>query len=269
MTRHAKLLALAAPLGGMLAIAPATATGAKQQQVTIELIFLWKSLPVWRMAIDARLNARGYAVKTTGKALGIVWAFTRWTTTSSAEGSIKGSRIEPLRYRSDSKFRSRKSLIELTYPAPGRTVTRVTPPNSIKDWTPVPAALRQGAPDPLTAIVSTLRFGGDNPCDWQGEIYDGRRRYRLSFRREGEDELKSTMWNRYAGPAIRCRVVRKTLAGWYKKSRSEKDPQRPAPTIWFARFATAGIWLPVKLVARTRWGEVRGELFRYKLAPVK
>ena len=61
MIRHAKLLAFAAPLGGILAIAPAAATGAKQQQVTIELIFLWKSLPVWRMAIDARISVQAEA----------------------------------------------------------------------------------------------------------------------------------------------------------------------------------------------------------------
>ena len=131
----------------------------------------------------------------------------------------------------------------------------------------MPEALRQGAPDPLTAIVARLRPGGANPCTWSGEIYDGRRRYRLTFRQDGEDVLKSNMWNRYSGPAIRCKVISKTLAGWHKESLKGKRKPRPPAVIWFARFKGARMWLPVKLVATTRWGEVRGELFRYKLPP--
>jgi hypothetical protein len=266
MNRHRLLLAFALTMMGTLAAAPAISSGGKQQQVAIQIVFLWKKLPVGRINIDARVNARRYAIKMHTKAVGILWVFTRWTTIASTEGRIVGQQVHPLRYRSDSNFRSSKSLIELTYPAPGKTVTQVTPLKSNADWTPVPEAQRQGAPDPLTAIIASLRPRGANPCAWTGEIYDGRRRYRLSLRQEGQDTLSSNMWNRYAGPAIRCRIITKTLAGWYKKGRTKKRKPRPAPTIWFARINGAGMWLPVKLMAHTRWGRVRGELFRYKFA---
>ena len=271
MIRFARL-AVFALLGGMLVAAPTAPTAAstdERRQISMELVFLWKNLPISRMHIEASINDRRYTVKTRSRALGVAWAFTRWKSVTSAEGTIAGKMVRPLRYLSDSKFRSRESLIRLTYPAPGKTVTQITPLKSSEDWTTVPEAMRQGAPDPLTAIVANLRPGNTNPCNWAGEIYDGRRRYHLGFRQEGEDTLKSSMWNRYAGPAIRCRMIRKTLAGWHKKERAKKGKKRPAPTIWFARIGTAGMWLPVKLMAITRWGQVRGEIFRYKVAATK
>ena len=258
-----------AAIAGMalLAATPAAASTGQQQQVAVELVFLWRGLPVFRMNIDAMVDGSRYVVRTRSRALGLVWAFTRWTTVSRADGVVHGADLRPQRYMSDSKFRSRKSLIELTYPAPGRTVTRISPPESNKDWTPVPDALRQGAPDPLSAIVARLRPGAANPCTWSGEIYDGRRRYRLTFRPDGEDRLTKTIWNRYRGKAIRCRVVTKTLAGWHKNALKDRGKKRPPATIWFARFEGARLWLPVRLVAHTRWGEVRGEIFKFKLTP--
>ena len=251
----------------LFAAIPAGASTGQQQQVAVELVFLWKDLPVFRMNIDARVDGARYVVQTKSRALGLVWAVTRWTTVSRAEGVVRGPRLHPRRYVSDSKFRSRKSLVELTYPEPGRTVTRITPPMSGKDWTAVPEALRQGAPDPLSAIVARLRPGAANPCTWSGEIYDGRRRYRLTLQPDGEDRLSSGTWNRYAGKAIRCKVVTKTLAGWHKSALKDRNEKRPPATIWFARFKGARMWLPVRLVAHTRWGVVRGEIFRFKLTP--
>lgn len=259
----------AVPLACALTFAPAAANTGGQRQVSVELVFLWKGLPVFRMNIDAEITARRYDVRTRSRALGVVWAFTRWTSTSRAQGRVDGPQLRPAQYLSDSKFRSRKSLISLTYPGQGQTVTRITPPKSREDWTPVPEALQQGAPDPLTAIVARLRPGGGNPCSWSGEVYDGRRRYRLSFLPDGEDTLKKSMWNRYAGPAIRCKAMTKTIAGWHKKSLAKKAKPRPPATIWFARFKGIGMWLPVKLVVHSRWGEIRGELSRFKLTPAK
>lgn len=251
----------------LLAATSATAGTGQQQRVAVELVFLWRGLPVLRMTIDATVDDSRYAVRTKSRALGLVWAFTRWTSVSSAAGDVAGKSLQPRRYLADSKFRSRKSRIELTYPSPGRTITRITPPEALKDWTTVPAALRQGAPDPLSTIVAHLRPGAANPCTWSGEVYDGRRRYRLTLRPDGEETLRLGMWNRYRGKAIRCKVVTKTLAGWHKDSLKDKDRKRPPATIWFARFERARMWLPVRLVAQTRWGEVRGELFKYKLTP--
>ena len=129
MIRHATLLALACSAGALMTASSGVAATGKQQNVEVELVFLWKRLPVWRMKIDASINATGYSVKARSRALGVVWAFTRMTSVASAKGSINGRGIQPTRYRSDSKFRSRKSLVELTYPA-GKTVTRITPKKS-------------------------------------------------------------------------------------------------------------------------------------------
>lgn len=136
----------------------------------------------------------------------------------------------------------------------------------------VDKALTDRTTDALSATMDVMqtiaRKGG---CDGSSEVFDGKRRYQMTFRQKQDVMLEATRYNVYAGPATECTIEVKPVAGeWHKKPRGwmsiqEQGRERGTmPTVWFAAMSEGAPAVPVKIRVKTEYGTLFMHLTGYE-----
>jgi hypothetical protein len=258
------------------------------QRLGIDYRFYVGGLDLFAMDVAAELAPTRYSLDTRMRTQGLADTLVSSTILSKVDGAIARGKAVPQRYSSVTEGRFGPRSIEMTYGADGPTDVKVAPPDAEDDRTPVTDDLKRGTVDPLTASLmsaiaqSTISQGRLAPlvaagtasesgaagaapvtCPGTVPVFDGRRRYDIQFTYEGEDTLATSHEAAYAGPAIICRMDTRRIAGFSRKWEREEDRDKPPPPkLWLARLGPEGIVLPVRLVAKTRWGTAIAHLQR-------
>lgn len=120
----------------------------------------------------------------------------------------------------------------------------------------VKARLRAGMPDPLSSLLQTTMFEAKQPCRRRHRIFDGHTIWDLKYRYIKLDRLGKEGSGYYSGPAYKCRVKYKPIAG--QSSRVlQLESQNPLPyvPVWFApvQVDNTTLLVPVKIIFPTKW----------------
>lgn len=116
--------------------------------------------------------------------------------------------------------------------------------------------------DALTAAMTVMqRVAEKGQCEGSDEIFDGDRRFRLTFHHKGQETLHPSYYAFYEGPAVICEAEVTPLAGrWSAKPRgwlSIQEQGRAAgslPTIWMASLEKGAPAVPVRMRVKTDYG---------------
>lgn len=206
-----------------------------------------------------------YTMTTRARTEGVLDVLFGFQLASRAEGRVEAAGVRPLAYRSDSDGRFGRRTIRMVWDERGVPAASTEPPAESDDRDPVTPAQAQGAVDPLTAAIARATLRQGEPCDGRDQLFDGRRRYDLSYVPAGRAELAPNRWSAYAGPAIVCKVRMHRIAGYVRAA--EDDNRRldeRETTLWLAPIE-GGMHLPVKLAADTLWGTVIAHIVRAEL----
>jgi hypothetical protein len=173
-----------------------------------------------------------------------------------------GVGLAPVRYAMEGRWRDRLRRIAMHWPGGEPEVLALVPANA-EEREPVPVELQRGTIDTLTAIVGLLRRVAETGrCEGEAALFDGRRRTDVNARTEGEDTLHAPRSGIFAGPALRCIVEGRQVAGfWSGQGRDEAGAPRSA-TAWLARPQPGMPLIPVRIEAETGWGPVYIHLTR-------
>jgi hypothetical protein len=212
-----------------------------------------------------RLEAERYRLAALMRTTGILAAFIRGEQTAEVEGVVhrEGSvRLAPERYAMEGRWRDRLRRIAMRWPGGEPEVLALIPANT-DEREPVPVELQRGTIDTMTALVGLLRRAAETGrCEGEAALFDGRRRTDVTARTEGEDTLHAHRWGIFAGPALRCSVEGRQVAGfWTGRDREEAGKPRSA-TAWLARPEPGMPLIPVRIEAETGWGPVYIHLTR-------
>jgi hypothetical protein len=120
---------------------------------------------------------------------------------------------------------------------------------------PVSEEVAEGAVDPLGGLVAvafTPVPRGQNPCNRRVPVLDGRRRFDLVTRPEGQEFVRKNGKDRFEGETIKCRLLQEKVAGYKEKNRGDIDGD-----IWVylaevpdALKTDTLAYVPVKIVGR-------------------
>lgn len=138
--------------------------------------------------------------------------------------------------------------------------------------TPEPE-LTQDTIDILSAALQTMRnANATQSCTHKSAVFDGKRRFDLSFSEKKKDVFKASKYSAYEGFVAKCAVEIIPVAGkWRDKPRGwmsiqEQSRDRGAlPVIWFGRASENGPYFPVKLQVKTKYGTLILHLKSYRL----
>lgn len=180
---------------------------------------------------------------------------------------------QPKLHKSVSTWRDETEIKRFNYDKSGKFVSleieeegRDKSPKDLTD------DLTQGTIDAMTAALQVMKRVGDNQeCQSSSDVFDGKRRFTMSFSHDKKEEMKKTRYNVYSGEAARCVVEVTPVSGaWHKKPRGwlsiqEQGRQEGSlPTIWMAKISDDAPAVPVKLRMKTEYGTFFMHMSEYK-----
>ena len=180
---------------------------------------------------DVSLTPAGYSAKAHFETGGVIGVFWKSVIDANVSGTVGPHSIAPSTYDSYSRNRNRPlQRVKLDFDGDDPT-TFADPPYNLTDF-PVTEEQKKGAVDPMSAITSILVAGADAPCGNDVKVFDGRRRYDISFTylRDEPVKLKNGLFD---GTAHLCQIHYRQIAGYNQKLVREG---RPFPDT-FADFA--------------------------------
>lgn len=199
-------------------------------------IAFW-GIPFGRTNYDGRFSDTGYSARSHFETSGIVSVFWRAIIDASANGRIKSRALLPAEY--DSFYRrsaEKKERVKVTF-VNGDATTFADPPYPVSQY-PVTEAQKREAVDPMSAVtvvLSGVKADAANPCGTVAPVFDGRRRYDITFSYIKDEPVKldNGLFN---GMAHLCQMHYRQIAGFKPKILKEGAAFPPM----FADFADVG-----------------------------
>ena len=196
-----------------------------------------------------------YAIAMDLDTRGLASVFVDLTSHSEVRGELARGAARPEAYRADVRRNGAERHYAVDFRRDGSVANATTPASSGAPFV-VAAEQTRGAVDQLTAyflIETQLAHGGS--CSLVVPVFDGTGFYKLHFSDLKRDTLLSDGYQKFAGPAQVCQVVREDIV---VNPDSTEDTYKRG-RIWYARVADDRM-MPVRMEYDTAFGVVKGYL---------
>jgi hypothetical protein len=209
------------------------------------------------IGIKSSFAGNSYSAVSRLKTAGVVNSFYEAIIDATSVGGVNGAGLSPQKYDSNTNNEKTNQKVGLTYSSSGIQLFSDPPYNT--ERFPVTEEQKRGTLDPLSGLVfalSGISQSTAKPCGETVRVFDGRRRYDIELNYVGQDKVKTD--GGYSGPAVKCTVIYKQLAGF--KPNLNKGKSIPVITTWLAPMeSSAGgpvkkFMVPVKIMTDTPYG---------------
>jgi hypothetical protein len=243
--------------------APATAaaaTSGPSNQVQLVWLVYVSGIKIGVVGLKSQFVPGGYAAVSNLQTGGIVGAFYDAKIQANSAGYVAGMSLRPTQYNADATSKKRQ-ITQLRYTA--SAVTLFADPTYNTKRFPVPDDMKLNTVDPVSAMtfaISGISVTPQRPCGDTLHVFDGARRYDVDFRFIANENLKPDE-DGYGGPAVKCEVIYKQLAG-FKPSVDQGKKSYPI-YVWGAPFETSApgplkrFIVPVRIETETSFGTAK------------
>ena len=210
-------------------------------------------LNILKLQSDVDIRPDRYRINLAYRTTGLLSAVISSQIDSFAQGRWNGVHPLPIRFGSWGQLSGTNRRTEIDYVG-GQPEIRALEPASESDRDPVPASMQRDSMDTLSAMAMLLRqVATSGRCDGQAKMFDGRRLSEITVRTAGTETLEAESRSSFAGPALRCEMTGRQLAG-FKHDTDEAELRKPHfSTAWFAPVTPGGQMLPVRVIFETRF----------------
>jgi len=180
-------------------------------------ITFW-AIPFGHTRYEGTVTPANYSAKMHFETSGVISLFWKSKIDATVNGGIGPHTITPVLYDSYSQDRDKPvQRVKVTFDKPVPETLAEPAYNTTKY--PVTDEQKKGTLDPMsaiTAILSGVKVTDNNPCGTGVQVFDGRRRYDVSFtyKKDEHVELKNGPFN---GTAHLCQIHYKQIAGYKQK----------------------------------------------------
>ena len=215
-----------------------------------------------KVGMSARFQGEDYKAISSIENKGIVNAFWQSKIEASSSGLLNNGRIQPSLYDTFSQYRStprRHATMTFTPEGPKNLVS--DPPYGENRY-PVTEEQRRQTLDPMSAAVfltASAVAKGSKPCDAKAPIFDGRRRYDVTFNyvKKTDVHMDNGLYN---GAALVCEIHYNQIAG-YQQSVIDQNKHFPKMYAWVVPTRSSVdpnryYMVPIRVWAETDYGIV-------------
>jgi hypothetical protein len=218
---------------------------------------------VYAFHFDSTLSVdeHSYMVTLAGGTTGLIGRMFSWQADMRSAGGIASAKPAPAglsshTFESATSWQGKPRKTTLRFRDDGKYEVALDPPEeaqTVQADGALPAVLPAGTLDPVAASLSALaQSARDGACARQQTVFDGRRYYELVVRDgDGDNVAPPNHLSAYAGPALKCRIAMKRLAGFAKRRYAQywDDESGALPTIWSAALVRGMPLVPVRFSA--------------------
>jgi Protein of unknown function (DUF3108) len=257
-------------LAGLALAAPARAEApAKDATLAVGYTIEFWSISFGHTEYQGKFAPDSYDAKMHFETSGVVSLFWNSTIDATVNGAIAPHAITPALYDSYSQdHNSKKQRVKVTFEKDVGT-TFADPPYNMTKY-PVSDEQKKGAIDPMSAISSIfagVKADAKNPCGTGVQVFDGRRRYDVTFSYIKDEAVKVPgVWS---GTAHNCQIHYNQIAG-YKQKIVKEGKALPPMYADFADIPAPGapnghFVVAVKLWSALSWGTVSATISELKV----
>lgn len=153
-----------------------------------------------------RLSPTNYEVKSDVKTAGIFDTLYPFRAEYATTGRIKDNDLETTSYKYKSQSRFNRRSKELIYDQQGNPIYRLSSKNDkTKKVEILPDIKNRDTTDLQTVIAELARqYNKVKFCDARLQVFDGKRRFDVIFKDEGQEQLTANEYSPYQGLAAKC-----------------------------------------------------------------
>ncbi len=233
-------------------------------------------------AVNATLSvdmaaANRYRMMLSARTRGFLARLAPWHGSFETEGWKVGDMFRPQLHRSTSVWNDETEIKEYYYTKEGDLENlKITEQGKDKSPSEIEKDLTANTTDALTATLLVMHgIQEKGGCEGASEVFDGKRRYLLKFRSEGQTTMQKSSYNLYSGPAVICEVEIEPKGGaWHSRPRGWLSIQEQGrkkgylPKIWLANIIEGGPAVPVKVQVKTDYGALMAHLTGYEAGDI-
>lgn len=205
---------------------------------------------------------------------GFLGSLIPWQGTFESHGWImKDKTFRPEMHKSTTGWDDEIDIKEYLYNEDGTFKSlRITDDHSDNELREVDSKLTNHSTDALTATLQVMHdYNQSNKCEGSAEVFDGKRRFKQSFKHKKNTPLEASKYNIYNGQSAECIVEVTPIAGeWHKKPRGwlsiqEQGRERGMmPTVWLGNLIKDAPSVPIKIRVKTAYGTLFMHLAEYQ-----
>jgi hypothetical protein len=248
----------AAILGLTLCAFTGSAVAARQPQLLLSYDVRYGGVTIMKLQAGLDLaegSGSGYRVAVEGRTVGLLDRLKPIAFTAVSEGRVTAGALQPALYATTTRKRDKRKGVTISFSPDAAPVTRYMPPDD--DEEQAPPELLEGSLDPASALLTLIRSVAQTAsCSGTVGVYDGKRRYDVTFLSLPQEVLHKTSGEPYSGTARRCKLKLRPLHGFKPGKRQPLD----GTLIWLGDVVQGAPPLPVRIETEISLGAVRLDL---------
>ena len=152
------------------------------------------------------LTPKNYAIRSEVKTAGVFDTLYPFKAVYSTTGNIKKKDFETTSYKYQSQSRFTKRTKELVYNDKGEPIYRLSSKNDKAKKVEITPDINNKDTTDLQTVFAKLakQYNELKFCDSRMEVFDGKRRFDVIFKDEGQDTLSKTEFSGFEGQATKC-----------------------------------------------------------------
>jgi hypothetical protein len=247
-------------LGVALALLWACPAEAQDRTLKLGYSVYLGGLNIFYLDVNLRLDGDRYEIFGGGETKGMIRMMWRWAVRGAATGVVNGSGVESLSYDVATVRKQKRKKLRLAFTGDGAYSITRTPKDSPRKRKSrkLPKSIPQGTLDPISvsmAVASAAAKG--ETCGGRFPVFDGNRRYDLTFTKLGEEQLSRPGYSIFSGKAIRCRFEMKRISGFRQNRvalRFWDEAKIEPPLVWLGRLGEGLPMVPIQFQADFNMG---------------
>ncbi len=243
--------------------------GAQKLQITYQVYIGGLHLATADMV--ATVDHGKYVAASAITTKGLAEAFASSQVAAISTGEVRGHLVVPHTYNSDTQAPDKRQLVGLLYDDGAPVDINSNPAYNLKRF-PVPDDEKRGTVDPLSAALYIMLGSSANDghkCGAVVPVFDGKRRYNLTFDYKGDD--KASLGRNYNNgrpvPAYLCTTNYVRVAGFKPNKKGHDSSAVPTLDVWMAPYPGTDFIVPVRMQASTDFGGIVARATKLLVSP--
>jgi len=267
------VLAKGALMSALLCVLALPAHASDKQRLTYEVYAGGIHAVEATLDLDMSMDGR-YSAIVNAKTRGFLAKLAPWKGSFETHGwKLSDDDLRPELHKSVGYWKGEDETKEYNYSKDGGFQSLyVKDFKKLRKHRTIDAKLTDDTIDVLTATLLAFdQTEKTGECSGSDLVFDGKRRFKMTFQQQKIEQLAKSKYNIYEGEAARCTVeVEPAGGGWHKKPRGWMSIQEQGrdkgtlPTLWIAQVEENGPFVPIKILVKTDYGALFMHLAKYE-----